>query len=119
MTTLHDFLDEHAKFPVPVTDECQTVDATDISVLDVSKLDREWRAGHAVRDDTLVQKLCHTLENILGSTPVAAGNEHYLLSHFSPLLPFDELGSINKMWTKNPSEVHVRFHFLKSESKLH
>ena len=37
--------------------------------MEVGLLAREWKAQYAVRDETsLVQKLCETLENILGDT---------------------------------------------------
>ena len=117
--TLHDFLVEHAKFPFPVPDESRTdTTSTDISVLEVSLLDREWKAGDAVRDATLVQKLCRTLETILCDTPVA-GDERYLLSHFSPLLQFDEAGGEDRMFATNPGKAHVRFHLLQRKSKSH
>ena len=113
MTTLHDFLVEHAKFPFPVTDESRTVDTTDISLLDVSKLSKEWKAGHAVRDDTLVQKLCQTLKTILDDTPIAAGDKDDLLPYFYPLLQFDGDDVEDPEWAVNPSEAHVCFHLLR------
>jgi hypothetical protein len=115
MTTLHDFLVEHARFPFPVPDESQTVATTDISLLDVSKLCRERKAGAAVRDDTLVQKLCQTLKTILANTPVAADDKDYLLPCFSPSLQVDIRGSERREWAKNPNEAHVRFHLLKRD----
>jgi hypothetical protein len=95
------------------------VGTTDISAFEVSLLEREWKAEDAVRDDTLVQKLCRTLKTILGDTPVVAGDERYLLSHFSPLLQVDEDGFENRVWAQNSSEAHVRFHLLPRESKPH
>jgi hypothetical protein len=41
-----------------------------------------WKAGHAVRYGTLVQKLSQALNDILGDTPLAAGAENYLLADF-------------------------------------
>jgi hypothetical protein len=38
------------------------------SDMEVGLLAREWKAQYDVRDETLVQKLCETLENILGDT---------------------------------------------------
>jgi len=38
-------------------------------------LDIEWKAEHAVRDDTLVQKLCRVLITILGDTPSIAASD--------------------------------------------
>jgi hypothetical protein len=66
MSKLHDFLVEHAKFPFPHLGELQSGDTTDISELEVTLLESEWKAKQAVPDDALVQKLCHTLKDILG-----------------------------------------------------
>ena len=104
---LHDFLVEHAKFPFPPPNEDRTARTTDISQFEVALLEREWKAGHAVRDDTLVQKLCQTLKDILGDTPSAAGAENYLLASFSPQLQVDECGRENEEWDMNPSEAQV------------
>ena len=104
---LHDFLVENAKFPFPHPDEDGSVDTTDVSQFELGMLEREWKAGHAVRDDTLVQNLCQTLRDILGDTLLADGAEKYLLASFSPQLRFDEDGIEDKGWEKNPSEVKV------------
>ncbi|KIL63596.1 hypothetical protein M378DRAFT_12032 [Amanita muscaria Koide BX008] len=105
---LHDFLVEHAKFPFPHPDELQTADTTGISEFEAGLLEREWKATHAVRDDSLVQKLCHSLKSILGDTPLAAGSEKYLLASFSPLLQVDEFGREDGEWDMNPSEAQSR-----------
>jgi hypothetical protein len=118
MTTLHDFLVEHAKFPFPDTDESRTVGTTDISLFDVSMLGREWKAEHAVRDDTLVQKLCRMLMTMLGDTPLAPSDASQLLLYFTPKLQVYH-GFEDPTWTVNPNEAHVRFHLLKRESKSH
>ena len=56
--------------------------------------EREWEAGHTVRDDTFVQKFCQTP---LGNTPLAAGAENFLLASFSPQLQqIDERGREDK-----------------------
>jgi hypothetical protein len=52
-------------FPLP--DELRTVDTTDVSNFELGLLEREWKAKYAVRDDALVQKLCNSLQNILGT----------------------------------------------------
>ena len=105
---LHDFLLEHAMFPFPhPTNEDRTAGITDVSQFEVGMLEREWKAVHAVRDDTLVQKLCQALEDILGATALAAGAENYLLASFSPQLQVDERGRENEEWNMNPSEVQV------------
>ncbi len=107
MSTLHDFLVEHAKFPFPPLDEHLSSNTTDISTFDVDLLETEWKAKLAVRDDTLVQKLCDALENILGDAPLAKRAKKYLLASFSPRIQFDELGGEDRDWSTNPSEVHV------------
>jgi hypothetical protein len=109
MAKLHDFLVEHAKFPFPPPDELRSVDTTDISPLEVAVLKEEWKARHAVRDDALVQKLCHTLKKILADTPLAANAEHLLLGMFSPNIEFDELGGRARVWSRNDSEARVSF----------
>jgi len=60
-----------------------------------------------VRDDTLVQKLCHTLRNILGDTLLAADTESHLLASFSPNLEFVR-GRALRAWSTNLSEAHSR-----------
>lgn len=109
MSTFHDFLVERAKFPFPVPNELQSVGTTDISEFEVAMLEKEWKAKHAVRDDTLIQDLCHTLKEILGDTPLDADAENYLLASFSPEIQFDRRGLEDTAWSTNPSEVHVRF----------
>ena len=98
---LHDFLVEHVMFPFPQPTEDQS--AGNISQLEVGMREREWKAGYAVRDDTLVQKFCQVLED----TPFEAGAEKYLLSSFSPQLEVDEAGIKNRAWNRNPGEAQV------------
>jgi hypothetical protein len=107
MSKLHDFLVEHAKFPFPPLDGHLSSSTTDISTLDVDLLETEWKAKLAVRDDTLVQKLCHALEDILGDAPLVEGAENYLLASFSPRIQFDELGGEDRDWSTNFSEARV------------
>ena len=109
MSKWHDFLLEHAKFPFPHPVEDRSVGTTDISQIEVGLLSREWKANHAVRDDTLVQKLCHTLKDILGETILAAHAESYLLASFWPRIQVDERGHPDEKWSTNPSEAHVSF----------
>jgi hypothetical protein len=109
MLKLHDFLVEHAKFPFPALHECLSSSTTDISTLDVDFLETEWKAKLAVRDNTLVQKLCDALEGILGDAPLAEGAEDYLLGSFSPRIQFDERGGEDGDWSTNSSEAHVSF----------
>ncbi|EDR11560.1 uncharacterized protein LACBIDRAFT_313890 [Laccaria bicolor S238N-H82] len=106
MSNLHDFLVEHAMFPFPQPNEGTSADATDISLVEVPLLEREWKANHVVRDHTLVQKLCSTLENILGDTTLGADAENDLLSRFSPKIQFNRHGQEKPDWTGNASESH-------------
>ena len=49
MSNLHDFLVEHAKFPFPQLKEGpSSASITDISLIEVPLLEREWKANHAV-----------------------------------------------------------------------
>jgi hypothetical protein len=107
MSNLHDFLVEHAKFPFPQPNEGPSAGTTDISLIEVPLLEREWKANHAVRDNTLVQKLCSTLENILGDTILAVDDKNLLLSRFSPRMQLNVRGREQFDWRRNPSESHV------------
>jgi hypothetical protein len=60
-----------------------------------------------VRDNALVQRLCRSLENILGDTPLDAKYESYFLERFSPRLEVDPNGREVMLWTSNPSESQV------------
>ena len=77
---------EHGTFPFPSCDENRSIvghggggHGTDISQMEVGLLE-EWKAGCAVRDNTLVQKLCRTLENILGDISLAVEDDDSLSS---------------------------------------
>ena len=107
MSKLHDFLVEHAKFPFPTLDEKLSASTTEISTFEVQSLEIDWKAKLAVRDDTLVQKLCNTLEVILGDAPLAEGAENYLLKSFEPRIQIDERGGEDKNWIMNPNEARV------------
>lgn len=104
MSNLHNFLVEHAMFPSPQPNEDSSTDITDISLVEVPLLEREWKAKHAVRDNTLVQKLCSTLENVLGDTLLSADAENQLLSRFSPRIQLGAFGREDSNWIRNPSE---------------
>jgi hypothetical protein len=105
--TCIDFLAEHAKFPFPQPNEGPSAGTTDISLIEFPLLEREWKANHAVRDNTLVQKLCNTLGNILGDTLLAVDAENQLLSRFSPRIQLTARGREDLDWRRNPSESHV------------
>ena len=107
MSNLHDFLMEHAKFPFPQPNEGPSAGTTDVSPIEVHLLKREWKANHAVRDNTLVQKLCSTLENILGDTFLAVEAKDQLLSWFSARIQRGLFGREESDWTENPTEFHV------------
>jgi hypothetical protein len=108
MLKLHDFLVEHAKFPFPLPSEDCSVGTTDISALEVGLLKPEWKASHAVRDDNLVQKLCRTLEKILGDTTLTEDSAQHLLARFDPRIQFQADGVEQREWRRNPSEMHVK-----------
>lgn len=60
-----------------------------------------------MRDITLVQKLCSTLDNILGDTPLAADAENQLLARFLPRIQFSARDREELDWRKNTSESRV------------
>ena len=111
MTTWREFLVEHAKFPFPHPFEHGSVSTTDISDMEVGLLAQGWKAQYAVRDETLVQKLCQTLENILGDSLLPDGSEDQLLSIFGRRLQFRHFGMrevVFRGWSTNESESDVR-----------
>jgi len=107
MSTLHDFLVEHAKFPFPPLSADLSSSTTDISAIDVNLLEIEWKAKLAVRDDTLVQKLCDTLQDILEDALLTESGKDYLLASFLPRIQIDERGREDEDWSNNPNEAHV------------
>ena len=109
MSKLHNFLVERAKFPFLPLDGHLSSSITDISIFKVDLLETEWKAKVAVRDDTLVQKLCDALEVILRDAPLGEGAENYLLASFSPRIQVDELGREDMDWSTKSNERHVSF----------
>ena len=104
---MHDFLEQRAKFPFPDTGEIQSSGTTDIS--DFNSPEGQWKAHRAVRDKTLVQKLCLTLKSILGDAALTVDAENYLLGSFSSQIKVDQLGWRDPDWLTNPSEARVSF----------
>jgi hypothetical protein len=113
MTTWQEFLVEHAKFPFPSLDKV-TPDGhgtTDISLVEAGLLAPEWKAQYAVRDEDLLQKLCQTLDDILGDTYLLDGCEDRLLKLFGGRLQFRTIGQQeweNSEWSVNNDEAKVR-----------
>ncbi|SRR6266571_6551747 len=111
MTTWQQFLVEHAKFPFPHTVENGSVGATDITDMEVGSLTAKWKAKYAVPDETLVRKLCKTLEDILGDTPISDDSQNYLLPKFGRHLQFGTLNGEDiedPAWSTNEKESRVR-----------
>ena len=111
MSNFHDFLVEHAMFPFPELVGTRSINSTDISPFDVGLINAEWKAKHAVRDNSLNQKLCSVLQDILGDQVLPAATENFLLPAFSPKLGLVEVpgmpGVPDRDWLKNPSEIRV------------
>ena len=107
--TLHDLLVEHARFPFPETSISGSATSTDISDIDVGSigsLRKQWKALHAVRDNDLAKKLCDTLKDTLGKTPLTEDSKRSLLRCFLPTLRGDG-GRVAMRWLNNPSRAHV------------
>ena len=112
MTKWQDFLLEHAKFLFPPdTGESGSASSADISDVEVGYITQSWRAKYAMRDETLVENLCLTLEKILGDATIGVPQD-ILLSQFGRRLGFlpSSLGGehIVQMWTRNKNEIQVQ-----------
>ncbi|KAH9176767.1 hypothetical protein EDB89DRAFT_2112700 [Lactarius sanguifluus] len=118
LTSLHDYvariLVEHAKFPFPdpLPDPVKNrYVGTDISSKDVGDVAPNWRAKYAVPDRTLVQKLCQTLDSILGDTVLPDDCQNDLLLHFGHHLQFRTIGTTEieiSEWSENGSGARSR-----------
>jgi hypothetical protein len=109
MANFHEFLVEHAKFPFPLPDKLEPPSPTNISSFEIGILEREWKATHALRDDSLLQNLCDSLQDILGDTVLEADARDYLLGCFSPRLQSLFPDQVDQDWLSNPNEAHVSF----------
>jgi hypothetical protein len=99
MSTLLHFL-ENAYFPAPPVVMTARASTTDVSFYDISLVDDDWKANRAIRDNNLIQNLCDVLPQILGDTPLVAGE---LDECFSP-----RLGRTFVWQAPNNSEAQVR-----------
>lgn len=114
MTTWREFLVENAKFPFPHPrprlDEDRPDGTTDISPVEVGLLSPEWKAQYAVRDEHLLQKLCQTLDDILGDAHLPGGYNQ-LLPFFGRRLQFPIMGQqeVEDLdWSENDGKAQVR-----------
>jgi len=101
--TFHGFLVENAKFPFPVPLIGGSVTSTDIDGIEVGRLERPWKAMHAVPDNNLAVKLCNTLRDIFGETPLTEDSRNSLLPLFLPALTADA----DRKWLTNRDEAKV------------
>ncbi|KAH8976702.1 hypothetical protein EDB92DRAFT_1810674 [Lactarius akahatsu] len=111
MTKWREFLVEHAKFPFPHPVENKAACSTDISLEDVGRVDPKWRAKYAVPDETLVQNLCRTLDNILEDTIFPDDIRADLLLKFGRHLQFLTFGPRemeDRTWSTNRNEYESR-----------
>ena len=103
METWKSFLLQHAKFPYPLAEENHSIYITATSVLEAGRLDLRWKAKYAIRDADLIQKLCNTLDTIVGDKTLPGASCQHLLGNFSPELDDSE-------WHSNPNEYKVSTH---------
>ncbi|KAH9043887.1 hypothetical protein EDB85DRAFT_1855365 [Lactarius pseudohatsudake] len=112
MTTWNNFLDEHATFPFPrLPDRGGHPNSAEISEIIAGQITPLWKAKHAIRDDRLPEKLCTSLEDILGDTPFPHEWEDRLLSMFGRRLQFPTNGNQeveDRNWMWNRTEVQSR-----------
>jgi hypothetical protein len=109
----HHFLLKYAQFPFPEPEEgTESTSAIDISQIEIGLLRREWRANRAVRDNTLIQKLCDALQNILGEAVLSENAEKFILANLLPRIlveSVDEFDYQDEKWSCNSSEAEVSF----------
>jgi len=105
--TLYEYLVEHAMFPFPEPVVDGKATSTDISDIDVGKLERQWKAIHAVPDNNLAPKLCDALRDILAGTPLTEDSKGSLEPLFLPALRSTTGGRQRKMWLGNTNEAEV------------
>ncbi|KAH9066452.1 hypothetical protein EDB87DRAFT_1554143, partial [Lactarius vividus] len=105
MTTWQDLLVEYAKFPFPYLDTGGHHSSADISDIIAGQIAPEWKARRAVRDETLLQALCKTLENILGDKPFPPEYRDLLLAMLGRQLQFP---GNQDMEARNGTEAHAR-----------
>jgi hypothetical protein len=75
MSTFHDFLQEHAKFPFPHPDEDKSIDATtDISKIEAGLLEKQWKAS----------RLCETIPLFISFALLSTGSLVRLLYQREP-----------------------------------
>ena len=109
MSNFHDFLVKHALFPFPVPVQTESINTTSLSQVEIGMLDANWKAKRALRDDTLVDKLCTTLRDILGNQELSAASKDHLLNFFSPRLGVNLDSEIEAEWRVNAHEAQVSF----------
>lgn len=111
-TTWREFLPENAKFPFPdTTTRSMYAHSADINPLLVGSIPQNFKAKYAVPDMTLVDKLCQTLDEILGDNPIM-GPIPDLLSMFGHRLeffkPFGGAVTRHTEWSHIGDESKVR-----------
>jgi hypothetical protein len=109
-TTWQDFLAENAMFPFPNTIQSASASSADISEVDVGLLDRDWKVAYAMPDETLLQKLCQTLNDALGDDLVPETSEGPLRLLFGRHLEFSTVspGTTKSKRLMNHGEPRVR-----------
>ena len=97
-------------FPFPKLNEAGShLDSTDISEIEVGiLLETEWKAKNAVRDDTLVQKLCDILQ----------GRGHSFTSGYRNLLTTFSLFHLKSMTFGPSRDVPIMMYVFGVHSRL-
>lgn len=102
------FLAHQEVFPFPDMSEDRYANSADISFYEASHLAPEWKAEFAVQDETLIQKLCDTLDGIMGDTLLSSDSERVLLSSFGRRLECRTVSGREVNWAaKNDSEFQI------------
>ena len=108
MSNFHNFLVEHALFPFPEPKQTRFIASTDLFALKIARLNLNWKAKYAVKDNMLVHKHCKALQDILGDHELSAASKDYLFGSFSPPLGVElDSGMIQLDWEVNANEAQV------------
>ncbi|OCB90009.1 kinase-like protein [Sanghuangporus baumii] len=99
MPTFREYLREKAKFFSPQVDTRSNPDTTDLSPLEVARLDDQWKPNGCRRDKELVDSLLRTLDVHLGDRPVDSSSSYD--RYFQPFIDDD---GMSIAWIKNKEE---------------
>ncbi|KAL5522766.1 hypothetical protein ACEPAG_8784 [Sanghuangporus baumii] len=100
MPTFREYLREKAKFFSPQVETQSNPDTTDLSLLEVDRLDAQWKPNGCRCDKELVNSLLQTLDAHLGNRPLDSPNSYD--RYFEPFIDDD---GTSIAWIKNKEKL--------------